>query len=143
MSVRTISQSVHRFMWVARTSRARTMRWPARVRRYPSSMSSIAGRRIEPGVEPAELEEELAANHPAAGPEGMGRPGVVDERSVLVDEMMEQVAVLADQARRGRCIVVGAEEGREARVGLEPRHGAAQGLGVDGDVGVEEEDQGG
>ena len=29
MSVRTISTRVHRFMWVARTSRARTIRWPA------------------------------------------------------------------------------------------------------------------
>ena len=33
MSVRTISGRVHRFMWVARTSRASTIRWPARVRR--------------------------------------------------------------------------------------------------------------
>ena len=69
------------------------------------------------------------------------RADVVAEGAVLVDEVVEQVSVLADEARGGRRVVVRAEEGRESRVGLEPGQRPAQGLGVDGDVGVEEEDR--
>ena len=73
----------------------------------------------------------------------MGGPDPVAKGALLVDEVMEQVAVLADEARRGRRVVVRAEEGAERRVGLEPGQGPAQRLGMDGDVGVEEEDRAG
>ncbi len=42
---------------------------------------------------------------------------------------MEEVAEPADQARRGGRVVVGAEQAGEARVGVEPGHGAGDGVG--------------
>ena len=72
---------------------------------------------IEPGVEAAEIEEDLAADHPAAGPEGVGRAGVVVKLALLVHEVVQQVAELADQAPGRRLVVVRAEEGGEAGIG--------------------------
>ena len=95
---------------------------------------------VELGVEAAGPEEDVAADQPAAGPEGPRGPDVVDERAELVDVVVQQVPEPADQARGGRSVVVGAEEAGEAGVDLEPGHGPGDGLGVDGDVGVEEED---
>ncbi len=51
---------------------------------------------IEARVKAAESEEDVAADESAAGPERVGRPDSLLERPLLVDEMMEQVAILAD-----------------------------------------------
>ena len=61
--------------------------------------------------------------------------------ALLVHEMMEQVAKLADESRSRRLVVVGAEEGGEAGVGDEPGHATGKGVVMNGDVGVEEEDE--
>ena len=97
---------------------------------------------VEPRVEAAEIEEDLAADHPAAGPEGVRGAGVVVEIPLLVHVMVQQVPELADDPGCRRLVVIRAEEGGERGVGEEPRHAAGEGAGVDGHVGVEEEDQG-
>ena len=79
---------------------------------------------IEPGVEAAEVEEDARGGSMPQPVQNVwaGRMSSL-EVALLVDEMMEQVAILADDARGGRRVVVRAEEGREARVGLEPGQG--------------------
>ncbi len=54
---------------------------------------------------------------------------------------MEQVAELADQAGGGRARRRTSRRGRQAGVGLEPGDDPGERVGVDGDVGVEEEDE--
>jgi hypothetical protein len=61
----------------------------------------------------------------------------------LVDVVMKEIPEPADETGRGGDSVVGAEEASKAGVGVEPGHRSGEGVGVDGDVGVEEEDQGG
>ena len=116
---------------------------PAARPRQPIAQLDVLDRRpgVEPRVETAEFEEDLAADHPAAGPECVSRPGVAIELALLVHVMVQQVAELAHDARRSRLVVVRAEQRRQPRIGHEPRHPASIVSRVDGHVGVEEEDQ--
>ena len=54
---------------------------------------------------------------------------------------MQQVAELAHNVSCRRVVVVGTEQGGEARVGDETCHAAAQGIGMDRDVRVQEENE--
>ena len=99
------------------------------------------GSAVELGVETAGLEEDVATDQAAAGPEGVRGADVVDERADLMDVMVEEVAEPADEAGGVGLVVVGAEEADEVGVGVEPADGAGDRVAVDGDVGVEEEDQ--
>ena len=74
---------------------------------------------VELGVEAAGLDEDVAADQAAAGPEGVGGAGVVDELARLVDVVVQEVPELADQPGGGGAVVVGAEEAGEAGVGLD------------------------
>src|SRR5262249_2865160 len=96
---------------------------------------------VELWVEAAARKEDVATDHAASGPEGVGRPGVVDERTVLMDIMVEEVAEPADKAGGGGGGVVRAEESGEIGIGIEPRHGQGDRIGMDGNVGVDEEDE--
>lgn len=96
---------------------------------------------VETGIEAAMSEEDRTADAAAAGPEGMGGACVIDEMALLMNVMMEEVAIGADDARRGGLIIVGAEEGVELGIGLEALDGAMERVGMDEDVGVEEEDE--
>ncbi len=98
------------------------------------------GSSIEAGVEAAEVEEDLPTDRATAGPEGVGGAGVVVEGALLVNIVVQEVAELAHQSWRGRMVVVRAEQGGQAGIGVEAPEGLAQGVGVDDDVGVEEED---
>ncbi len=60
----------------------------------------------EPGIEPAHCLKGLPTNGPEARPEG-GRPFA----ALLVDKVVEEVAVLGQEAGIGRAVVVGAEQG--------------------------------
>ena len=50
----------------------------------------------------------------------MGGADPVAESTLLMDEVMEQVAILADEPCAAGLIVVRAEEGGERRVAVEP-----------------------
>jgi hypothetical protein len=71
----------------------------------------------------------------------MSRPNPLVKFALLVDEVMEQVSILADPTWGGRRIVLRAEKGREPRVTLEPGQRPPQSLAMNRDIGVEEEDQ--
>ncbi len=92
-------------------------------------------------VEPAVLEKEGAAHGTATRPEGVHSPNSRVESSLLVHEMVEQVAVSADDAASGWRIVVRTEERSQRRVAVEPGCSPSQGVGMDCDVGVEEEQE--
>ena len=114
-------------MWVAWTSRARSDPAAGAGQAIAELDVLDRGPAVELGVEAAEVEEDLAADRAAAGPEGVGRPGVGDEARLLMDVVMEQVAELAHQAGGGRLVVVRAEQGGQPGIGLEPRDAAGRG----------------
>lgn len=87
-------------------------------------------------VEAAEAGEDVAADGAAAGPEGAGVAA-----GALVHEVVEEVFVLADEAGGFGFVVVGADEGGEAGVVVEAGLDAAQGAGVEADVGVDEDEE--
>ena len=60
---------------------------------------------IERGSKPPNSRK-LSAHRAAAGPEGMSRPDLVNEHTLLMNEMMEEIPVLADDSRCGGLVVV-------------------------------------
>lgn len=88
-------------------------------------------------VEASHAEEDFAADGSAAGPES----GSVFAR-LLVHEVVQEVFVLGDEARAVRFVVVGTDQGVEGGVAGEPGVDAAEGAGMDTDIGVDEDNQG-
>jgi len=86
-------------------------------------------------IEAAELEEDLAADGPATGPE---RGGLTPRG--LVDVVVEEVLVLRDKVWRCRPRVVGPEESAECRLVLEGGGDLGDGVGRHQHIGVQEED---
>lgn len=66
---------------------------------------------ISPVVKAAELEEDVAADESAAGPEGLRLADIVVKIACLMHVVVEQVAKLADKAGIRRGVVVGAKDG--------------------------------
>ena len=96
---------------------------------------------VESGIEAAKIEKDLAADHSATRPERVHWAGIAVECALLVHEVMQQVAELAHNVSCRRVVVVGTEQGGEAWVGDKTCHAAAQGIGMDRDVRVQEENE--
>src|SRR6266508_1053237 len=93
------------------------------------------GPRVALRVEAAGGEERVPPDRAESRPEGRRRPG-----RARVHVMVQEVAEGRDDAVGGRCVVVGAEEGGQLRVGVEGRADPAERVRVDEYVGVDEDE---
>ncbi len=89
----------------------------------------------ERSVEAAGGLENMAAHGPAAGPEGGRLPA-----PPAVDVAVHEVAVLGEEVGRLGGIVVAAEHRVEGRVLVEMAANALEGVGLDANVGVDEDE---
>ena len=99
-----------------------------------SQLDVLSGRPLVAFVESARVQEHRAADRAAAGPEGAGAT-----LALLVNEAVHQVFVLGDEIRLGRLVVVGADQRVELGVVSEGVRDLFERVGLDLDVGVDEE----
>jgi hypothetical protein len=95
---------------------------------------------VSPVIETAEFQEDVTADEPAAGPESLCLSGILVKIARLMDVMVEQVSELADEAWVSWGVVIGAKQGVDQRITMDMIEGIGDGVGLDSDIGIEEED---
>ena len=113
-------------------SGASSIRWPASVRRNPSSTSSIEGTRYALSKPPMPRKTSLRIA-PSPAQNVVGRPG-----GGLVDVVVQEVPERGHRAVVGGLVVVGAEYAAQPGIRVEGGADADEGVAVDEHVGVDE-----